>query len=49
MTAAGMEAETVKPIRRPRYAFAAPNTIARIIPRIIAVIVNSGRDFDAYT
>lgn len=49
ITAAGIEAETVNPISRPKYAFAAPNTTARIIPRIIAVTVNSGRDLDADT
>ncbi|GAB6258676.1 hypothetical protein PSKAS_41990 [Peribacillus sp. N1] len=49
ITAAGIEAETVKPISRPKYAFAAPNTIARMTPRMIAVAVNSGKDLDAET
>lgn len=46
ITAAGMDADTVKPMRRPRYAFAAPNTMARIIPSAIAVTVSSGSDLD---
>ena len=41
-TAAGMEADTVMPTRKPRYAFAPPNTIARIMPRITEVGVSSG-------
>ena len=49
ITAAGIDAETVNPIRRPKYALAAPKTMARIIPRIIAVTVNSGKDFEAET
>jgi hypothetical protein len=49
MTAAGMEADTVNPTLSPKYAFAAPKTIANIIPRIMAVSVISGRDFDAGT
>ena len=42
MTAAGMDAETVMPTFRPRYALAPPNTIARSAPMITAVTVNSG-------
>ena len=41
-TAAGIDAETVIPTRRPRYAFAAPKITDSKIPRIKAVIVNSG-------
>ena len=37
ITAAGMDAETVIPTRSPRYALAAPNTIARMTPMITAV------------
>ena len=42
ITAAGIEAEIVIPTRKPKYALAAPKTIARIIPVKIYVIVNSG-------
>lgn len=42
MTAAGIDAEIVIPTRSPRYAFAAPNTIASIMPVITDVAVNSG-------
>ena len=35
MTAAGIEAETVRPTLSPKYAFAAPKTTARIIPMIM--------------
>ena len=42
ITAAGMDAETVIPTRRPRYAFAAPKTTASRIPRMTDVAVNSG-------
>ena len=41
-TAAGMEAETVIPTRRPRYAFAAPKSTARMIPSVIDTGVISG-------
>ena len=47
ITAAGMEAETVIPTRSPRYALAAPNTIARRIPIKSAVTVNSGTTLSA--
>ena len=42
ITAAGIDADTVIPTRSPRYAFAPPNKIARTIPRITDVTVNSG-------
>ena len=42
MTAAGIDAEIVIPTRRPRYAFAAPKTIASRIPETTEVMVNSG-------
>ncbi len=41
-TAPGMIAETVIPAYRPRYAFAAPRTIARKIPTRTAFTVSSG-------
>ena len=47
ITAAGIEAETVSPTLSPRYAFAAPNTTARIIPEMTDVTVNSGVIFSA--
>ena len=47
ITAAGIEAEIVIPTIRPRYAFAAPNTIARMIPITIEVTVNSGTTLSA--
>ena len=47
ITAAGIEADTVIPTFSPRYAFAAPNTTARIIPIRIDVTVNSGRTLSA--
>ena len=37
-----LEADTVMPTRKPRYAFAPPNTTARIMPRITEVGVSSG-------
>ena len=46
-TAAGIDAETVIPTRRPRYAFAAPKITASKIPRIKAVTVNSGTTWSA--
>ena len=46
-TAAGIDAETVIPTRRPRYAFAAPKITDSKIPRIKAVIVNSGTTWSA--
>ena len=42
ITAAGIEAETVIPTLSPRYAFAPPNMMARMIPKMIEVAVNSG-------
>ncbi len=42
MTAAGIDADTVMPTRRPKYAFAPPNTIANNTPNTIEVPVNSG-------
>ena len=47
ITAAGIDADTVIPTRNPRYAFAAPNTTARMIPITIDVTVNSGVTFSA--
>lgn len=42
ITAAGIDADTVMPTRRPRYTLAAPKTTARIIPKTIDVTVTSG-------
>ena len=47
ITAAGIDAETVRPTRRPKYAVAAPNTTARIMPRITDIAVNSGTTLSA--
>src|SRR5262249_6569899 len=41
-TAAGMEADTVMPANRPRYAFAAARTAARITDSTTALMVISG-------
>jgi hypothetical protein len=41
MTAAGIDAETVMPTRRPRYAFAAPKTMPSTTPMVTASSVNS--------
>ena len=41
-TAAGMEADTVMPTRRPRYALAAPKTTASTMPVSTEVTVSSG-------
>ena len=49
ITAAGIDAETVIPTRSPRYALAAPKTIARIIPIRIDETVNSGNTLSALT
>ena len=43
-TAAGIEADTVSPTRRPRYAFAAPKTSPSATPVTTAFAVNSGRE-----
>ena len=42
ITAAGIEAETVIPTRRPKYALAPPNNTANKIPIITDVTVSSG-------
>ena len=42
MTAAGIDADTVIPTLSPRYAFAAPNTMASRSPITVEVTVNSG-------
>ena len=47
ITAAGMDAETVIPTRSPRYALAAPNTIARMTPMSTDVTVISAVTFSA--
>ena len=44
ITATGMEVETVNPARSPRYAFAAPNKMPKIIPMITDLTVNSAID-----
>ena len=49
ITAAGIDAETVIPTRRPRYAFAAPKIIASKTPMMIDVAVNSGVTLSAGT
>ena len=49
ITAAGMDADTVIPTLSPKYAFAAPNTIANNTPIITDVTVNSGVTFSAGT
>ncbi len=41
-TAAGIDAETVIPANRPRYALAAPSSAARAAPKITAATVSSG-------
>ncbi len=41
ITAAGIEADTVMPTRRPRYALAAPNTMPSTTPVATALSVNS--------
>ncbi len=43
ITAAGMDAETVMPANRPRYAFAPARIAASRMPRIVPLIVISGR------
>ena len=45
-TAMGIEVETVRPTRRPRYAFAAPNTMPKTIPAMTARTVNSRTESD---
>ena len=47
ITAAGMEADTVRPTRRPKYAFAAPKIIANRTPTITDVTVIYGVTFSA--
>ena len=47
ITAAGIDADTVMPTRRPRYAFAAPKTMPSTTPATTAFTVNSGREFFA--
>lgn len=47
ITAAGIDALTVMPIFKPRYALAAPNITEIRHPVITAVIVSSDIDFDA--
>ena len=47
ITAAGIDAETVIPTRKPRYAFAAPKITASKTPMMIDVAVNSGVTFSA--
>jgi len=42
MTAAGMDAETVMPANRPRYAFAPPSSAESTMPSTIALMVTSG-------
>ena len=42
ITAAGMDADTVMPTRRPRYALAPPKITARIAPRTMDTTVSSG-------
>src|SRR5438128_4758472 len=42
-TAAGIEAETVMPANRPKYALAVASTAARRIERRMALMVISGR------
>ena len=42
ITAAGIDAETVIPAKRPKYALAPAKTIDNIIPNITALIVISG-------
>ena len=47
ITAAGIEADTVIPTLSPRYALAAPNTTAKIIPMTTDATVISGVIFSA--
>lgn len=49
ITAAGIEADTVIPTLRPKYALAAPKITARRIPITIDDIVNSGVTLSAGT
>ena len=49
ITAAGIEAETVRPTRRPRYALAAPKTRPRTTPVTIARRVNSAGGIAAFS
>jgi hypothetical protein len=42
MTAAGIDAETVMPANRPRYAFAPASTIDNTMPSTIALTVSCG-------
>ena len=42
ITAAGMEAETVMPANKPKYAFAPASTMERTTPNKSALIVISG-------
>ena len=47
ITAAGIDADTVIPTRSPRYALAPPKRMAKRIPKITDVAVNSGTVFSA--
>ena len=49
ITAAGIEADTVIPTRSPKYALAAPKTIANKTPITMEVTVISGVIFSAAT
>ncbi len=48
-TAMGMEAETVRPARRPTYTVTAPKMIPNSIPNRMARGVNSGMSFESGT
>ena len=47
ITAAGIDAETVRPTFNPRYAFAPARTAERIKPSTMALAVISGSDCEA--
>jgi len=49
ITAAGMDADTVIPANKPRYALAPASTMDNKTPRTIALGVISGKDLDIFS
>jgi hypothetical protein len=49
ITAAGMDAETVIPANKPRYALAPASIMDNKIPKTIALGVISGKDLDIFS
>jgi hypothetical protein len=49
ITAAGMDAETVIPANKPRYALAPASTMDNKTPRTIALGVISGKGLDIFS